>query len=65
MDTIRKEFRVFTLSFADYLTQKGFTEFRIVPDLLSPNKINWLFPRSPELTAAIDEYLAANGKDEQ
>lgn len=54
-----KEYRVFTVRMAHYLTSKGFRFIRVVQDIKKPNFNNWIFEYSEELQAAIDEYLAA------
>lgn len=59
-------YRVFTNAFADYLACQGF-EFKIVPSLREEGKLNWAFPKTPELMKAVEQYLARgkwNGKKE-
>lgn len=51
------EYRVFTLRLAEYLTSKGFKITRTVQDVKKPEFMNWFFDSTPELIAAIDEYL--------
>lgn len=42
-----------------YLTSKGFRDYEVIPDPTSRNGFNWfIFKRTPEFDAAIDEYFA-------
>jgi len=54
----KKYYRVYSLKIATYLTNRGFTYVRQVPDLKKPNFNNWVFELTPELQAALDEYFA-------
>lgn len=52
------EYRVYTIRMAHYLTAKGFKVKRTSQDVKKPEFLNWYFDATPELIAAIDEYLA-------
>lgn len=41
-----------------FLLKKGFKYEKIVPDKYKPNYNCWLFPMSPELKNAIEEYYS-------
>lgn len=42
-----------------FLISKGFKEYTVIPDPTSRNGYNWfVFDRSDEFDAAIDEYFA-------
>lgn len=52
------EYRVYTIRMAHYLTAKGFKILRTTQDVKKPQFLNWYFENTPELSTAIDEYLA-------
>lgn len=41
-----------------FLLKKGFKYEKVVPDKYKPNYNCWLFPMSPELKNAIEEYYS-------
>lgn len=46
-----------------YLVEKGFREYDIIPDPTSNKGYNWfIFKHTPELKAVVDEYFANLGK---
>ena len=53
------EYRVYTIRLAHYLTSKGFAILRTTQDVKKPEFLNWYFEKTPELEAAIAEYIAA------
>lgn len=53
-----KEYRVYTIRMAHYLTDKGFKILRTSQDVKKPHFLNWYFENSAELQAAINDYLA-------
>lgn len=43
----------------NYLISKGFTDYEVIPDPNGKPGYNWfVFDRTPELTAAVEEYFA-------
>lgn len=41
------------------MTEKGFTDYEVIPDPTSHKKYNWfMFKRTPEFDKAIEEYFA-------
>lgn len=53
-----KTFCVKRLRLLQYLTERGFTEYTIIPDPTSTKGFNWfIFQNSDELEAAITEYF--------
>lgn len=51
-------YRVYTIRMAHYLTEKGFEIVRTSQDVKKPQFLNWYFEYTPELQAAINEYMA-------
>lgn len=48
------------LRLLQYLTEKGFTEYTVVPDPTSTKGYNWfIFKTSPEFLDALEEYFNA------
>ena len=47
------------LRILNYLTMQGFRYEYILPDMQDPNKQNWMFLRTEELTNALDRYYEA------
>ncbi len=46
------------LRLLQYLVNKGFTEYEIIPDPTSHKGYNWfVFQNTPELQAIVDEYF--------
>lgn len=46
------------LRLLNYLLQKGFTEYEVIPDPTSHKGYNWfMFNRTPEFDAAVTEYF--------
>lgn len=54
------DYRVYTIKLANYLTSRGFTILRTSQDVKKPQFLNWYFSRTPELEAAVQEYLELN-----
>lgn len=52
---ICKRLRLFT-----YLTEKGFTPTEVLPDSQNPKFNVFLFDETPELTAAVVQYLTTD-----
>lgn len=47
------------LRLLNYLISKGFTNYEVIPDPTSKKGYNWfMFKRTPELDAAVEEYFA-------
>lgn len=51
-----KEYRVYTIKLARYLTERNFKIIRTVQDIKNPKYINWMFEYGPELVEAIENY---------
>lgn len=51
-------FRCYSIRVCDYLTRKGFQYITVCQDIKIPNFNNWIFEKTPELQAALDEYFA-------
>ena len=45
-----------------YLTEQGFRYAFILPDERNRDKVIWMFPRTAELTAALDAYFESRRK---
>lgn len=45
------------LRLLNYLTDKGFYPFEIVPDINNPKYKTWKFKNSPELERCLKEYF--------
>lgn len=43
----------------NWLISKGFTDYEVIPDPTSHKNYNWfIFKRTPELDAAVEEYFS-------
>jgi hypothetical protein len=43
----------------NYLISQGFTDYEVIPDPTSHKGYNWfVFKKTPELMAAVEEYFA-------
>ena len=56
------EKRIYRMRLADYLTARGFKVIRTVQDIKNINYKNWIFEESPQLEAAINDYIKSNPK---
>ena len=58
MDTNEKIYYVKRLRLLNFLIQKGFRDYEVVPDPTSRKGYNWfLFKYTDELHAALEEYF--------
>ena len=53
-----KKIRIYKLSFAIFLQEKGFKVIDCVQDLQNPYHKNWYFEDTPELRRAMTEYTS-------
>ena len=54
-----KLYYVKRLRLLNFLIQKGFRNYAVIPDPTSLKNYNWfVFKRTPEFDAAVDEYFA-------
>lgn len=51
-----KELRIYTRKMAQYLTSCGFNYIRTIQDITKPQYLNWIFPDTPELRAAMSNF---------
>ena len=53
-----KKIRIYKLSFAIFLQEKGFKVISCVQDLQNPYHKNWYFEDTPELRKAMTDYTS-------
>lgn len=54
----KKSFIIYSQKMAGYLMQKGFVLINMQPDLKKSGRNVFFFKDSPQLKAAIDEYMS-------
>ena len=51
-------FTVKRLRLLQFLKERGFTDYQVIPDPTTNKNFNWfLFKNSPELEAAVEDYF--------
>lgn len=60
MEALKKKSfrRIYTMSMAKYLLEKGFKQVAVLPDPRNIRRDVWLFLETPEFAQACDEYIA-------
>lgn len=57
--TDEKVYYVKRLRLLNFLITRGFREYEVIPDPTSHKNYNWfMFERTPEFDAAVEEYFA-------
>lgn len=56
-ETFKRHYTCKRLRMCEYLIKQGFTPTATIPDATNPRFNWWLFEKTPELDAAVEEYF--------
>lgn len=55
-----KEITIYTVKLTRYLQSLGFNFIKTIPDVKRKDFVNWVFEDTPEIEAAVKQYLRTN-----